>query len=272
MAPLKPHWIQPSHPELLAVHTALDPNSYSSSAYSLVSLPAGAIFAPLTFPPLTRSSKAYSSVQISRTEHIELNSDLVYVNHSCSPSLEFDIGKMEVRVARDREGGLKVGDELTFFYPSSEWDMAQPFSCTCGEDVCKGWITGAKHMGSKRLQGMWLNAFIEEMLDEEEEKEREKAMKEAAETLIRHVAANGVVNGVPNGTKKPLPQTNGLETPPLSLNGVDGGQEHLDGVNGANGTRHTASARKLAGEMGGDTPVGGASARELAGEMGGDTS
>lgn len=31
--------------------------------------------------------------------------------------------------------GLKKGDSLEFFYPSTEWDMAQGFDCACGSDV-----------------------------------------------------------------------------------------------------------------------------------------
>ena len=66
----------------------------------------------------------------------------------------------EVRVARDRP--LTAGDELTFFYPSTEWDMAQPFTCSCGapDGRCKGWIAGASRLGKEKLQGYWLNEHI----------------------------------------------------------------------------------------------------------------
>lgn len=46
--------------------------------------------------------------------------------------------RWEVRVSEDGEG-LKEGDELTFFYPSTEWSMAQPFDC-----LCKGVMKGRK--------------------------------------------------------------------------------------------------------------------------------
>lgn len=169
--PVQPDWPQPSHPGLIEVrHTpSASAGDFATSAHSLVSLPPGALFAKLTTPPLTLTpTKAYSSIQISRTEHAELHSDLLYVNHSCAPALVFDMGAMAVRVAPDR--ALAAGDELTFFYPSSEWEMAQPFACRCGagEGVCKGWIAGARDMGRERMRGMWLNKFIEEMLDEQE--------------------------------------------------------------------------------------------------------
>ena len=58
------------------------------------------------------------SVQCSRDRSciIELHSDLVFCNHSCRPTLVFDMAKLEVRVADDRP--LSVGDDLTFFYPT----------------------------------------------------------------------------------------------------------------------------------------------------------
>jgi hypothetical protein len=74
--------------------------------------------------------------------------------------------RWEVRVDAGREGGLKKGDELTFFYPSTEWDMAQKFECKCGEDVCAGTIGGAKDMEEEVLTKYWLNGHIEELLEE----------------------------------------------------------------------------------------------------------
>ncbi len=41
----------------------------------------------------------------------------------------------EVRVVRDRD--LQVGDQLTFFYPSTEWASPRPFQCLCGAGVGK---------------------------------------------------------------------------------------------------------------------------------------
>ncbi len=81
----------------------------------------------------------YASVQIDAQGHsIDLNFALVYCNHSCAPSLEFDKQRFEVRVARGRD--LNVGDALTIFYSSSEWVMDQPFPRTCGTSRCYGWF------------------------------------------------------------------------------------------------------------------------------------
>ncbi|QDS72236.1 hypothetical protein FKW77_005661 [Venturia effusa] len=136
--------------------------AFGSRAISLVDLPAGSLFLKIT--KATPSSKAYTSVQTGPNSHIELNSDIVFINHSCRPSVNFDMEKMEVRVSDDRD--LRKGDPLTFFYPSTEWDMAQPFECNCGESVCKGLIDGAGKMNEGLVREYWLNGHTERMLDE----------------------------------------------------------------------------------------------------------
>lgn len=152
----------PTHPNLIQVVRST--KAFASGAYSLVDLPAGALLAKIN--EATPGKKAWTSVQTGRDTHIELNSDLVFCNHSCAPSLNFDMHRMEVRVVDGRP--LKRGDALTFFYPSTEWEMDQPFTCTCGagEGVCNGVISGAKNMEKERLERYWLNPHIEQLLRE----------------------------------------------------------------------------------------------------------
>ena len=108
----------------------------------------------------------WTSVQCSRDGScIELHSDLVFCNHSCRPSLVFDMAKLEVRVADDRP--LSIGDELTFYYPSTEWDMKEPFDCECRSTAakrCGERIAGAKHANRTLLERNWLNVHIRELL------------------------------------------------------------------------------------------------------------
>ena len=69
--------------------------------------------------------------------HVELNSDLVYLNHSCDPTVLIDAENFKVLAAKD----LKQGTELAFFYPSTEWEMAQPFECWCGASQVRQLVT-----------------------------------------------------------------------------------------------------------------------------------
>ncbi|KAJ5666628.1 hypothetical protein N7462_011037 [Penicillium macrosclerotiorum] len=150
----------PTHPDRLQVNRST--KAFGSGAISLIDLPAGTLFAKIT--TATPGRKAYTSVQTGRDTHIELNSDLVFCNHSCAPSLVFDMARMEVRVVDEKP--LRAGDALTFFYPSTEWEMDQAFQCNCGARECRGWISGAKTMSTQELEGYWLNSHIAELLNE----------------------------------------------------------------------------------------------------------
>jgi hypothetical protein len=86
MAPLKPHWAQPSHGEIQEV--VIGKEGYTSKSFSKTTVPPFGLFAKLTFPPCTRAMvPTYATVQMGRDGHLNLNSDLVYINHSCEPSL-----------------------------------------------------------------------------------------------------------------------------------------------------------------------------------------
>lgn len=158
-------WPQPSHAGRITV--AKSPDG-SRRAVSTISLPAGAHLADFgRIQPI--ATPDFSTLQIGPTQHIELKSDLVFCNHSCRPTVEFDTKTKTVRVARDRP--LQEGDDITFFYPSTEWSMDRPFLCACGASgeegngyQCLGEIQGAKQMDRAVLEKYWLNRHIAELL------------------------------------------------------------------------------------------------------------
>jgi hypothetical protein len=148
MAPLKPHWDQPSHPDIQEV--IINSQDFASKSLSKISLPPFGLYAKMSFPPCTlTSAPTYATVQIGPEKHLFLNSDLLYINHSCEPSLVshcqsrpraeltysrlgrvrrhatnrhqiFDTGNFEI-IAGPR--GLKAGEELTvghFFIPGAK--------------------------------------------------------------------------------------------------------------------------------------------------------
>ncbi|KAL1412696.1 hypothetical protein Q8F55_000443 [Vanrija albida] len=100
--------------------------------------------------------KAYSSVQYGAgpRDHLELNSDLLFMNHSCAPTVEMVLPARQPERWEARVGpaGVKKGGDLTFFYPSTEWDMAQGFACSCGAKNCLGKINGAKYLTLEQLE------------------------------------------------------------------------------------------------------------------------
>ncbi|KAF9477761.1 hypothetical protein BDN70DRAFT_91691 [Pholiota conissans] len=156
----------PTHREFLVEFA---PGEYSSSLKSLKAFKAGQIMAVLK-GLTTKAKKAYTSVQCGRGpyDHIELNNDLVYINHSCEPNVAFDLSspnmsKWNLRALKD----IRPGDTLTFFYPSTEWDMDQSFSCECGTASCLGTIQGAKYLSKSAIQARgfvspWIQSLVSE--------------------------------------------------------------------------------------------------------------
>jgi hypothetical protein len=87
MAPVTPFWDQPSHPNVQKVQFSTE-KDFTTKSHSTITLPPFALFAKMAFPPCTLAEKAtYATVQIGREQHMNLNSDLVYINHSCMPSV-----------------------------------------------------------------------------------------------------------------------------------------------------------------------------------------
>jgi hypothetical protein len=101
-------------------------------------------------------SPTRTSIQINKHEHIEEFSRLAYLNHSCDPNILMDFSQMELRAVRD----IGPGEELTFFYPSTEWDMCTPFQCLCGSSQCLKKITGARYLPLNVLGRYFINQHI----------------------------------------------------------------------------------------------------------------
>ncbi len=101
------------------------------------------------------------TVQMDRHLHTEVGK-LSALNHSCDPNVILDMEHMVVIACRD----IKAGDELTFFYPSTEWEMDAPFICLCGAANCIHVVAGARFLPLSTLETHYLNRHIrEEMID-----------------------------------------------------------------------------------------------------------
>jgi hypothetical protein len=60
---------------------------------------------------------------------------------------------------------IVAGDELTFFYPSTEWAMAQPFQCFCGANSCLHEIRGAAFLAHEIIHNYKFTDFIMQKLN-----------------------------------------------------------------------------------------------------------
>jgi hypothetical protein len=104
---------------------------------------------------------SYLTVQTGNKTHIALHPYfLQYINHSCNPNCFFDTSRMELMALRD----IREGEEFTYFYPSTEWEMANPFQCNCRQPGCLGYISGAVNMPIFLLKKYTLSDFIKSKL------------------------------------------------------------------------------------------------------------
>ena len=111
---------------------------------------------------IMQSYATYLTVQTGVDRHITLQPEfLQYINHSCEPNVFFDTTTMELVCLKP----LAPGDELTFFYPSTEWDMSQPFVCNCQSKGCLQLINGALHLDKSTLEKYRVTDFIKQQSD-----------------------------------------------------------------------------------------------------------
>ena len=101
------------------------------------------------------------TVQIGRDRHTEVGK-LSALNHSCDPNVILDTENLNMVARRD----IEEGEELSFFYPSTEWEMDAPFICLCGASNCIHVVAGARFLPLSTLENHYLNKHIREMMIE----------------------------------------------------------------------------------------------------------
>ena len=102
-------------------------------------------------------SPNYLTIQLNDEHHISLMPEcLQYTNHSCEPNVFFDTTNMQLIALRN----IEPGDEFCFFYPSTEYAMARPFSCLCQSENCLGEISGALNLSENQRKEYKLTDFI----------------------------------------------------------------------------------------------------------------
>src|SRR5215208_1912229 len=99
------------------------------------------------------------TVQIGRDRHTEVGK-LSALNHSCDPNVILDTENLQMIARRD----IEVGEELSFFYPATEWEMDAPFICLCGASNCIHVVAGARFLPLSTLENHYLNRHIREMM------------------------------------------------------------------------------------------------------------
>jgi len=138
----------------------LNNQTNQKSLHAAVALSAGEVICNFEANE-TQSFATYLTVQTGAGRHITLKPEfLQYINHSCAPNVFFDTTTMQLVCIKK----IQPGEEFTFFYPSTEWEMAQPFVCNCGSDGCLQLINGASHLSVETLSKYKLTDFIRQQV------------------------------------------------------------------------------------------------------------
>jgi SET domain len=141
----------PPPPRYVAV--AQDGGQYRLQA--LVSIPAGQTILAIDGVVTDRPSRG--SIQIDDLAHVEVpgGQDLEttmdrhpwrFLNHCCVPNAAID-GRTLIAVT-----AIAAGEQVTFDYNTTEYEMASPFACACGAPACLGEIRGFRFLTAAQRQ------------------------------------------------------------------------------------------------------------------------
>jgi hypothetical protein len=135
-------------------------SNQQNALFALQSFQPGEVIADF-FAGTIASEPTYLTVQVDVGKHITLQPEfLQYINHSCEPNVFFNTSTMQLVALKH----IQQEEEMTFFYPSTEWDMTQPFNCYCGHANCLGQIRGAAYLNQKQSKQYVLTDFIQQQL------------------------------------------------------------------------------------------------------------
>jgi hypothetical protein len=101
------------------------------------------------------ASPTRRSVQLDEGKHLYGRlASVGLLNHRCDPNSWVDVHANCVRALRD----IPKGEEITFNYLTTEYEMHSSFQCKCGSPLCYRSIRGFKHLD--RVQQLALEPYL----------------------------------------------------------------------------------------------------------------
>lgn len=135
------------------------------SLFAIDNLVAGEII--FEFEKKFNKTRTRTSIQIDKGVHQECSDpDAIenFLNHSCNPNGYIDFDDITYRASRN----IKKGEELTFNYLTTEFELANKFQCQCGEKNCYGFVRGFRYLSLEQQRK--LESFLSPFLKKEFEK------------------------------------------------------------------------------------------------------
>ena len=100
----------------------------------------------------------FRSIQVDVGLHLE-GFPFKFMNHSCRPTAVVETRQLAVCAWSE----IKAGQEVTFFYPSTEWHMVRPFECFCGAPDCIRYVAGAGCLSLDLLGRYFINPHVRKL-------------------------------------------------------------------------------------------------------------
>ncbi len=88
------------------------------------------------------------SFQVGKNAYMQLDKVSRSINHSCDPNTGIrsnDCRGYNFIALRD----IKVGEEITWNYETTEYEIIHMKKCTCGSKNCRGYVRGYKFLDKK---------------------------------------------------------------------------------------------------------------------------
>lgn len=179
------------------------------------------------------------TVAVGESLHLLMPEPFVRLNHSCAPSAAFAWpepayanagGAHESRLPsiiafRD----ISEGEEITFDYASTEWELASSFECNCKSSGCVGTVRGYKFLDGARREALapQVAPHIERLFGDELASEIAKRSRaqEAAERLRIAVLVSSYAL-----SSEPLEEVDCPATPALHFEPLVGGGSLQDEI------------------------------------------
>ncbi|XP_020629783.1 histone-lysine N-methyltransferase ASHH2-like [Orbicella faveolata] len=110
--------------------------------------------------PVLDLPTAYT-VQVDENKHVLPKGMLAYFNHSCQPNAKFIFESRKISypsLDADHEVSwyvvatrdIKKGEDVTYDYHTTEYDMAVHFQCNCAAETCLGKIKGFRYLSREQ--------------------------------------------------------------------------------------------------------------------------
>lgn len=139
--------MDPTRSPLPSLHAIVAQRGDQYAVVARRNIPAGALVMRLDGPLVDKPGRY--TVQVDVDQHVDAEMHPAhgdryplwrFLNHACAPTARV-VGRTLRAIA-----AIKKGDEVTFDYDATEWDMASPFACLCGAPTCRGKIRGYRHL------------------------------------------------------------------------------------------------------------------------------